>query len=182
MLLYGAKQEHVASTFNCRQSTVSRVWKQYRDGRRDFTRAKGQGRPRATTVQQDLDILRDALDDPFNGVRNARRGLQIRHNLVISDQTIRNHLAEVGIRSRRPCKRIILRDRHIVARLDFARRHRHWNRQHWGRVLFTDESRFHLFWHDGRMRLYRAEGERYLPAHIVQYDRYGGGSIMVWGE
>ncbi len=31
------------------------------------------------------------------------------------------------------------------------------------------------------MRVWRRAGERYADSNIVEYDRYGGGSVMVWG-
>ena len=51
----------------------------------------------------------------------------------------------------------------------------------WRRVLFTDESRFTLYRADGRRRVYRRRGERFADACVVERDRFGGGSVMVWG-
>lgn len=47
--------------------------------------------------------------------------------------------------------------------------------------MFTDESRFCLRRGDGRARVYRRVGERYADVCVHEVDRYGGGSIMVWG-
>ena len=46
----------------------------------------------------------------------------------------------------------------------------------WRRVFFTDESRFTLFRPDGQRR-----GERFADACVLERDRFGGGSVMVWG-
>ena len=51
----------------------------------------------------------------------------------------------------------------------------------WRRVLFTDDSRFTLYRADGRRRVYRRRGERFADACVVERDRFGGGSVMVWG-
>ena len=51
----------------------------------------------------------------------------------------------------------------------------------WRRVLFTDESRFTLYRADGRRLVYRRRGERFADACVVERDRFGGGSVMVWG-
>ena len=48
-------------------------------------------------------------------------------------------------------------------------------------MLFTDESRFTLYRADGRRRVYRRRGERFADACVVEWDRFGGGSVMVWG-
>ena len=50
-----------------------------------------------------------------------------------------------------------------------------------GRLLFTDASRFLLDMLDRRRRIWRHRGERYTNCAIVEHDRYGGGSLMVWG-
>jgi len=48
-------------------------------------------------------------------------------------------------------------------------------------VLFTDESRFCLSVGDGRVRAWHRRGKRYPNCCIRQHDRWGSGSIMVWG-
>ena len=51
----------------------------------------------------------------------------------------------------------------------------------WARILFSDESRFHLDSSDARSRVYRRVGERYQDNCVVKRRLFGGGSIMVWG-
>ena len=53
-------------------------------------------------------------------------------------------------------------------------------RQLWARILFSDESRFNLSHHDGRIRVFR-RGERFADNCLIERDRFGGGSVMVWG-
>ncbi len=48
-------------------------------------------------------------------------------------------------------------------------------------VPFSSQSRFHVSICDRRVRVWRRAGERYADINIVEYDRYGGGSVMVWG-
>jgi len=55
-------------------------------------------------------------------------------------------------------------------------------RQDWAAILFTDESRFHLHWSDGRRCIYRREGEHYADACVVQHSLFSGGSVIVWGS
>ena len=49
-----------------------------------------------------------------------------------------------------------------------------------GRVLLSDESRFNLSHHDGRIRVFRRRGERFTDNCLIERDRFGGGSVMVW--
>ena len=46
--------------------------------------------------------------------------------------------------------------------------------------MWTDESRFTLDFHDGRVRDHRMPGERFASCCVLEHDRFGGGSVMVW--
>ncbi len=46
--------------------------------------------------------------------------------------------------------------------------------------MFSDESRFNLSVSDGRIRVWRRHGERFMDRHIQEVDAYGRGSVMVW--
>lgn len=70
---------------------------------------------------------------------------------------------------------------HIRLRLNFAREHVIWQLRQWRPILFTDESRFRLTRCDGRVRVYRRPHERYSAATIQEVEKFGGGSVMVWG-
>ena len=50
----------------------------------------------------------------------------------------------------------------------------------WARVLFSDGSRFNLSHNDGRIRVFRRKGERFADDCLIERDRFGGGSVMVW--
>ncbi|GFU92415.1 transposable element Tcb2 transposase [Trichonephila clavipes] len=55
-------------------------------------------------------------------------------------------------------------------------------REHgWGRVLFTDESRFSLSSDSHRILIWRERGSRNHPSNIIERDRYGGRGVLVWG-
>ena len=45
----------------------------------------------------------------------------------------------------------------------------------------SDESRFCILMADGRVRVWRRRGERYVDACVMERDSWGGQSIMVWG-
>ena len=66
-------------------------------------------------------------------------------------------------------------------RLQWARNHYRWRAIDWRCVIFLDESRFCLNRADGRIRIYRQTGERYNSNCVLEHDRFGGRSVMVWG-
>lgn len=173
----GQSQSAVARHFHVSQSTISRLWQRYRvhNSTRDRPRS---GRPRVTTPAQDRFIrvlhLRNRTCTAAYTAHNVP-GLR-----RISAQTIRNRLRQHGIRPRRPHTAPVLQRQHRRARLRWSRNLRPWTMVQWRRVWFSDESRFLLFRHDGRIRVYRRRGERYAQRCIRQVDRFGGGSVMMW--
>ena len=50
-----------------------------------------------------------------------------------------------------------------------------------GQVLFSDESKFNLSHHNGRIQVFRRRGKRFADNCLIERDRFGGGSVMVWG-
>nr|KAG5698220.1 hypothetical protein BaRGS_024027 [Batillaria attramentaria] len=70
--------------------------------------------------------------------------------------------------------------RALIGNLRAAANVTRWNRHQWGMVLFPDESRFTLSHFDGRKRVWRRPGERFIDACVQEHDRYGGVSVMVW--
>ncbi|GFV08231.1 transposable element Tcb2 transposase [Trichonephila clavipes] len=63
----------------------------------------------------------------------------------------------------------------------WCREHRNWRDNEWGRVLFTDESRFSLSSDSHRILIWRERGSRNHPSNIIERDRYGGRGVLVWG-
>ncbi|GFY09446.1 transposable element Tcb2 transposase [Trichonephila clavipes] len=59
------------------------------------------------------------------------------------------------------------------------RKHRGWEAD-WLQVVFSDESHLNLWYHDGRIRVRRYAGERYLPECVI--GRHSGltPEVMVW--
>ena len=82
--------------------------------------------------------------------------------------------------SRVPAKKPCLSQRHRAARLQFARYHVRWNRQQWGTVMFSDESRFYLRHIEGQLHVWRRNGERHAEVNVQPRHAYNGGSVMVW--
>ncbi|GFW06639.1 transposable element Tcb2 transposase [Trichonephila clavipes] len=63
----------------------------------------------------------------------------------------------------------------------WCREHRNWRDNEWGRVLFTDESKFSLSGDSHCILIWRERGSRNHPSNIIERDRYGGRGVLVWG-
>lgn len=174
----GESQSAVARLMHVHQCTISRLWNRHQLFYSTQDRPRS-GRPRITTAGQDRYIRVHHLrhrtataTDTAGRVPGLRR---------LSAQTIRNRLREAGLRARRPYVGAILRRQHRRLRVRWCRNVLGWNLLHWRRVWFSDESRYLLQRRDGRQRVYRRRNERFADNCVAEFDRFGGGSVMVWG-
>ena len=174
MIRADVSQNEVNRRFGVHRNTISALWRRYQQSGNTRDRRRS-GRPRVTSLRQDtysrVTHLRNRLQ---TAALTARSSPGLRN---ISPRTERNRLRERNIRPRRPAIRPVLQRRHRVARLAWCRAHLRFT----GRILFSDESRFHLDSSDARSRVYRRVGERYQDNCVVKHRLFGGGSIMVWG-
>ncbi|GFV49084.1 transposable element Tcb2 transposase [Trichonephila clavipes] len=99
----------------------------------------------------------------------------------ISRFTVARRLHGGGLFARRPVRCVPLAPAHRRRRSLWCREHRNWRDNEWGRVLFTDESRFSLSSDSHRILIWRERGSRSHPSNIIERDRYGGRGVLVWG-
>ncbi|GFU70843.1 transposable element Tc3 transposase [Trichonephila clavipes] len=99
----------------------------------------------------------------------------------ISRFTVARRLHGGGLFARCPVRCVPLTPAHRRRRSLWCREHQNWRDNEWGRVLFTDESRFSLSSDFHRILIWRERGSRNHPLNIIERDRYGGRSVLVWG-
>ncbi|GFU47863.1 transposable element Tcb2 transposase [Trichonephila clavipes] len=159
---------------------VARCWQQWITEGRVYRRG-GSGRPRNTNDREDRAIRRVATSAPTTSLASIQRHLPPSRHPVPSRETIRRRLTEVGLRSRRPLRRLPLTPHHRQCRLDFCRPRATWSVTDWRRVIFSDESRFSLSDDDHRTRVWRRTGQRSDPAFIVERHTAISQGVTVWG-
>ena len=179
MIQTGLSHRHVALVLNRDRRVIDRLWNRFTQTG-SVTDMPRSGRPRCTSARQDRYIVTSALRQRRLNSRRLRENFRTATNVNVSDQTIRNRLHERNIHARRPVVRQPLTRQHRVHRRLWAAQHRRWTLVQWGKVTFSDESRFNVDHHDGRIRVWRRLGERYTAPCIALHDRWGGGSVMVW--
>ncbi|GFX16372.1 transposable element Tcb1 transposase [Trichonephila clavipes] len=176
----GRSVTSVAAEFGTAHSIVSRLWRQFQTTGTAI-RGFSSGRPRGTTPADDRYIVLQAR-------RNRRQtaGEIDRHTTQVTGQpisrfTVARRLHGGGLFARRPVRCEPLTPAHRRRRSLWCREHRNWRDNEWGRVLFTDESRFRLSSDSHRILIWSERGSRNHPSNIIERDRYGGRGVLVWG-
>ncbi|GFW32390.1 transposable element Tcb1 transposase [Trichonephila clavipes] len=85
----------------------------------------------------------------------------------MSASSIRQRLLHRGFRARVPLRRIPLTANHRRLRLQWAHEHRAWQAD-WHQVVFSEESRFNLWHHDGCIRVRHYDAKRCLPECVIK--------------
>ena len=179
MLEAGMSIAAVARRIHCDRKTVRRWWDRYQqDG--SHKRKAGSGRPRRSSAAQDRKLVLQTKRNRFTATRVLHMVWRQVCGVNVSVRTAYRRLLAANLRSRRPLLRIPLGPQHRRARINWSNEHLQWEDE-WKKVLFTDESRFCMDFNDGRVRVRRQPNERFSEVCIMEHDRYGGGSVLMWG-
>ncbi|GFV93969.1 transposable element Tcb2 transposase [Trichonephila clavipes] len=176
----GRSVTSVAEEFGIAHSIVSRLWRQFQTTGTAI-RGFSSGRPRGTTPADDRYIVLQARRNRRQTAGEIARHTTQATGRPISRFTVARRLHGGGLFARRPVRCVPLTPAHRRRRSLWCREHRNWKDNEWGRVLFTDESRFFLSSDSHRILIWRERGSRNHPSNIIERDRYGGRDVLVWG-
>ncbi|GFX97273.1 transposable element Tc1 transposase [Trichonephila clavipes] len=176
----GRSVTSVAAEFGIAHSIVSRLWRQFQT---TGTAIQGfsSGRPRGTTPADDRYIVLQARRNRRQTAGEIARHTTQATGRPISRFTVARRLHGGGLFARCPVRCVPLTPAHRRRRSLWCREHRNWRDNEWGRVLFTDESRFSLSSDSHCILIWRERGSRNHPSNIIERDRYGGRGVLVWG-
>ncbi|GFY27379.1 transposable element Tcb2 transposase [Trichonephila clavipes] len=136
----------------------------------------------STCADMQVDVMGKCLSSIKHvvGARRNRRqtaGEIARHTTQVTGRpisrfTVARRLHGGGLFARRPVRCVSLTPAHQRRRSLWCREHRNCRDNEWGRVLFTDESRFSLSSDSHRILIWRERGSRNHPSNIIERDRY----------
>ncbi|GFT36555.1 transposable element Tcb2 transposase [Trichonephila clavipes] len=171
---------NVAAEFGIAHSLVSRFWRQLQTTGTAI-RGFSSGRPRGTTPEDDRCVVLQARRNRRQTAGEIARHTTQATGRPISRFTVARRLHGGGLFVRHPVRCVPLTPDHRRRRSLWCPEHRNWRHNEWGRVLFTDESRFSLSSDSHRILIWRERGSRNHPSNIIERDRYGGRGVLVWG-
>ncbi|GFW49840.1 transposable element Tcb1 transposase [Trichonephila clavipes] len=166
----GRSVTSVAAEFGIAHSIVSRLWRQFQTTGTAI-RWFSSGRPRGTTPADDRYIVLQARRNRRQTAGEITRHTTQATGRPISLFTVARRLHGGGLFARRPVQCVSLTPAHRRRRSLWCREHRNWRDNEWGRVLFTDESRFSLSSDSHRILIWRERGSRNHPSNIIERDR-----------
>ncbi|GFY22474.1 transposable element Tc1 transposase [Trichonephila clavipes] len=149
----------VTAEFGIAHSIVSRLWKQFQT-QEQLSGGSVVVVHDKTTPVDDRYIVLEA-----RGNRRQTAGEISRHTTQatgrpLSRFTVARRLHGGGLFARSPVRCVSLTPAHRRRRSLWCREHRNWRDNEWGRVLFTDESRFSLSSDSHRIIIWRERGSR----------------------
>ncbi|GFV01820.1 transposable element Tcb2 transposase [Trichonephila clavipes] len=168
----GRSVTSVAAEFGIAHIIVSRLWRQFQTTGTAI-RGFSSGRPRGTTPADDRYIVLQARRNRWQTVGEIARHTTQATGRPISRFTVARRLHGGGLFARRPVRCVPLTPAHQRRRSLWCRKHRIWRDNEWGRVLFTDDSRFSL----SRILIAYSSGESGETAIIPRTSLKGTGSV-----
>ncbi|GFY18667.1 transposable element Tcb1 transposase [Trichonephila clavipes] len=176
----GRSVTSVAAEFGIAHSIVSRLWRQFQT---TGTAIRGfiSGRPRGTTPADDRYIVLQARRNSRQTAGEIARHTTQATGRPISRFTVARRMHGGGLFARRPVRCVPLTPAHRRRRSLWCWEHRNRRDNEWGRVLFTDESRFSLSSDSHRILIWRERGSRDHPSNIIERNRHGG-RVFSFGE
>ncbi|GFX31660.1 HTH_Tnp_Tc3_2 domain-containing protein [Trichonephila clavipes] len=166
----GRRVTSVAAEFGIAHSIVSRLWRQFQTTGTAI-RGFSSGRPRGTTPADDRYIVLQARRNRRQTAGEIARHTTQATGRPISPFTVARRQHDGGLFARRPVRCVPLTPAHRRRRSLWCREHRNWRDNEWGRVLFTDESRFSLSSDSHRILIWRERGSHNHPSNIIERDR-----------
>src|ERR1700722_10518557 len=102
-------------------------------------------------------------------------------NQSLSAQTVHRSLKAAGLKAVAKKKKPFLSKRHKKERMDFALAHQDWTVEDWKKVVWSDETKINRLGSDGRKWVWKKAGEGLSDRLVQGTQKFGGGSVMVWG-
>jgi hypothetical protein len=177
MLDAGHSATQIAASTPCSLGAVSKLRSQHRP---HLSKSCGGRPPKLSTanIRHAQRLISSGKADTAVDVAKVLRNVT---NQPLSTQTVRRYLKAAGLKAAVKKKKPFLSKRHRKARMDFALAHQDWTVEDWKKVVWSDETKINRFGSDGRKWVWKKSGEGLSDRLVEGTQKFGGGSVMVWG-
>ncbi|UYV73011.1 CCDC130 [Cordylochernes scorpioides] len=132
-------------------------------------------------TEQDSNLAMVLKAEPTESPEFTLSTIQRVTGTQVSKMTINRRLRERNLRACRLLRCLPLTPVHRQVRLQWCRERSTWNCADWGRIVFSDESRFLLCPDDRRKCVWRHPGQHVDPGLTVEHHTGPQQGVMVWG-
>ncbi|TFY81292.1 hypothetical protein EWM64_g2724 [Hericium alpestre] len=157
------------------RTTVRRNYQQLLKNPNPYYRVPIPGRPRAVSPHSERCAARAIANANVFDATDAQRQL-FPH---LHPTTVRRMFIRLGLYGRVHWHKPFLSKIHRHKRRIWAESHVDWTLKDWQQVVFSDESKFNLWFSDGRRYCRRRPGEQFLDRNLEKTVKHGGGSLQV---
>jgi transposase len=153
-------------------ATVCRIRKK---NTRDLQNRNLGGRPRSLSLQQERNLVRNVNCGTWTNAAKANHYLRNDYRINVTTKTVRNTIKRNGLAPYVKHKKPYLSKKHRQKRLQFARKYKEWTAEDWKKVVWTDESKFTLFYSNRREYYWKKSDAAFRNFHVQPTMKYGGG-------
>lgn len=170
----------IAKTVNRTKSTIQHIVNTYKKtGSVEYL--KRPGRPRTLNERDERGVLQAIRKNPRISSTNLRNMVVNNFKKDVSSRTVQRLLNRNGYFSRTPRRKPLISNTNKTKRIDFSKTYQNQPESFWRTVIFTDESKFNIFGHDGPAKVWRKKGQAMNVKYLRSTIKHSGGNVMVWG-
>lgn len=176
----GKSERAIASQLKLSKTCVHNAITRYKETNNYRDRPRS-GRPRATTSSEDHFIVVTSKRNRRLTASEIRAEVNKSRSKPVSLTTVKRRLRDANLFGRVAVRKPLLRPQNKRKRMQWVLDHEDWTEEDFGKVLWTDESKFEVFGSKRRVFVRRSAEEKMMPDCVVPTVKHGGGSVMVWG-
>lgn len=180
MLLAGKGVREIAKIFDISPSSVTRIKAKY-EKFHTFSHLGGNGRHSVLSDGVIRSIQSEIAKNPKQSLRKIQSIVKNNIGIELSHMTVKKCLNSSGFRAFSPSNKPLLSKKNINMRYTISGIWLKMSMEEVKTVIFSDESKFNLFYSNGKSSVWRKPETRLDFNHVTSTVKHGGGSVMVWG-
>lgn len=177
----GEGYKKIGDALHISKSTVAKIIQKYKNNGNTLSIVKRPGRQRKLSLRCERNVLRKVKENPKLTTPQLVEAIESQTGVTVSTSTVRRILHRDGMHGCRPRKKPLLKKRHKMDRLTFAKQYSDKPDAFWDSVLWSDETKINLFGYDGPQKVWRKAGEEYQEKCLMPTVKHGGGGVLLWG-